>query len=73
VIAARLEQADLLAGDTAAATDRLAESIKQSEPMSRYRQAQADLEADTQASTILEQLTAVQVELRQHQMNGRLT
>lgn len=61
------------APDLLAATDRLAESIKQSEPMSCYRQAQADLEADTQASTILEQLTAVQVELRQRQMNGRLT
>jgi cell fate (sporulation/competence/biofilm development) regulator YlbF (YheA/YmcA/DUF963 family) len=56
-----------------AATDRLAEAIKQSEPMRHYRQAQADLEADAQASNILEQLTAVQIDLRQRQMNGRLT
>jgi cell fate (sporulation/competence/biofilm development) regulator YlbF (YheA/YmcA/DUF963 family) len=59
--------------DLMAATDRLAEAIKQSEPMRRYQQAQADLEADAQASTILEQLTAVQIELRQRQMNGRLS
>jgi cell fate (sporulation/competence/biofilm development) regulator YlbF (YheA/YmcA/DUF963 family) len=59
--------------DLMAATDRLAEAIKQSEPMRHYQQAQADLEADEQASNILEQLTAVQIELRQHQMNGRLT
>jgi cell fate (sporulation/competence/biofilm development) regulator YlbF (YheA/YmcA/DUF963 family) len=59
--------------DLMVATDQLAEAIKQSEPMRRYQQAQADLEADAQASTILEQLTAVQVELRQRQMNGRLT
>jgi cell fate (sporulation/competence/biofilm development) regulator YlbF (YheA/YmcA/DUF963 family) len=59
--------------DLMAATDQLAEAIKQSEPMRHYRQAQADLEADAQASNILEQLTAVQVELRQRQMNGRLS
>jgi cell fate (sporulation/competence/biofilm development) regulator YlbF (YheA/YmcA/DUF963 family) len=59
--------------DLMAATDRLAEAIKQSEPMRRYQQAQADLEADVQASNILEQLTAVQIDLRQRQMNGRLT
>jgi cell fate (sporulation/competence/biofilm development) regulator YlbF (YheA/YmcA/DUF963 family) len=59
--------------DLLAATDRLAEAIKQSEPMCRYRQAQAALEADEQASNILEQLTAVQIELRQRQMNGRLS
>jgi len=59
--------------DLMAATDQLAEAIKQSEPMRRYRQAQADLEADAQAANILEQLTAVQVNLRQRQMNGGLT
>jgi cell fate (sporulation/competence/biofilm development) regulator YlbF (YheA/YmcA/DUF963 family) len=59
--------------DLMAATDRLAEAIKQSEPMRRYQQAQAALEADEQASNILEQLTAVQIDLRQRQMNGRLT
>jgi cell fate (sporulation/competence/biofilm development) regulator YlbF (YheA/YmcA/DUF963 family) len=59
--------------DLMAATDQLAEAIKQSEPMRYYQQAQADLKADEQASTILEQLTAVQIELRQRQMNGRLT
>jgi cell fate (sporulation/competence/biofilm development) regulator YlbF (YheA/YmcA/DUF963 family) len=59
--------------DLMAATDQLAEAIKQSEPMRHYQQAQTDLEADEQASTILEQLTAVQVELRRHQMNGRLS
>jgi cell fate (sporulation/competence/biofilm development) regulator YlbF (YheA/YmcA/DUF963 family) len=56
-----------------AATNQLAEAIKQSEPMRHYLQAQTDLEADVQASNILEQLTAVQVELRRHQMNGRLS
>jgi cell fate (sporulation/competence/biofilm development) regulator YlbF (YheA/YmcA/DUF963 family) len=59
--------------DLMAATDQLAEAIKQSEPMRHYQQAQADLEADEQASNILEQLTAVQIDLRQRQMNGRLT
>jgi cell fate (sporulation/competence/biofilm development) regulator YlbF (YheA/YmcA/DUF963 family) len=59
--------------DLMVATDWLAEAIKQSEPMRRYQQAQAALEADEQASNILEQLTAVQIDLRQRQMNGRLT
>jgi len=56
--------------DLQEALDALAENLAQSEPLVLYRQAQARLDADPQARTLLERLSAAQADLRARQGRG---
>ena len=56
--------------DLQEAVEALAENLAQSEPLILYRQAQARLDADHQAHTLLERLSAAQADLRARQGRG---
>ncbi len=55
------------------ATRRLADALKRADPIETYRDAQARLEADPQATTLLDQLAAAQADLRVRQSDGTVT
>src|SRR5512141_472606 len=52
------------------ATRRLADALKRVDPIETYRDAQARLEADPQATALLDQLAAAQADLRVRQSDG---
>ncbi len=59
--------------NVANATRRLADALKRADPIETYRDAQARLEADPQATTLLDQLAAAQADLRVRQSDGTVT
>jgi cell fate (sporulation/competence/biofilm development) regulator YlbF (YheA/YmcA/DUF963 family) len=56
-----------------AATESLAAALWTAPPLAAYRDAQARLEAEPGAQALLESLLTSQGQLRQKQMNGRIT
>lgn len=56
-----------------AAADRMVKALLGAEPISAYRQAQADFEADAQARQLLDQLAAAQADVRSRQRDGSVT
>jgi cell fate (sporulation/competence/biofilm development) regulator YlbF (YheA/YmcA/DUF963 family) len=59
--------------DLLSATRALAENLLASEPFALYRQAQAQLDADSQARDLLHQLSQAQTDLRRKQVQGGVT
>ncbi len=59
--------------DLLAATQTLAENLLASEPFVLYQQAQAQLDADSQARDLLYQLSQAQTDLRRKQAQGGVT
>ncbi len=55
------------------ATRRLADALNRADPIETYRDAQARLEADPQATALLDQLAAAQADLRVRQSDGTVT
>lgn len=55
------------------AADGLIQNLLASEPFLAYRQAKANLDADSNARSLLQQLAKLQAHLRQKQMNGGVT
>ncbi|HUV90970.1 MAG TPA: YlbF family regulator [Anaerolineae bacterium] len=62
-----------LPADLLAAIEALVENLLRAEPIVHYHQAQARLEADQQAHSLLERLSAAQADLRKRQSRGMLT
>lgn len=56
--------------DLQEALESLAENLAQAEPLVLYRQAQTRLDADHQAHSLLERLSAAQADLRARQARG---
>jgi len=59
--------------DVLAAIEALAENLLHAEPLVRYHQAHARLEADRRARDLLERFAAAQADLRVHQARGTVT
>lgn len=59
--------------DLLMATESLAETLLHSEPIRDFHQAEAYLDADPEARTLLERLSSAQNEFRIRQSNGDLT
>ncbi len=55
------------------AADRMVKALLGAEPISEYRQAEANLEADSQARQLLDQLAAAQADMRSRQRDGSVT
>ncbi len=63
----------VLDGNLRQATEALADSLMQAEPIAAYRQAEARLKADGQALNLLERLSADQAALRTLQARSKVT
>jgi cell fate (sporulation/competence/biofilm development) regulator YlbF (YheA/YmcA/DUF963 family) len=60
----------ILSPDLMAATDALAEALAQAEPVAGFNDARQALDADAEASGLLNELMATQTNARRRQANG---